>query len=107
MAVYFRDMRRNNEPRMMREFARAFELLLGYPPGPITREQVGHSKWWKILLLEYMLQNPKPAYRTGEFTDLLTANGLRIDPREVRAFCIQNTIARDSTPGRPKTTKTL
>ena len=101
MAVYFHDARKSNERRMMREFARAFELLLGYPPGPISREQVGHAKWWKITLLEYMLQNPKPAYRTGEFDDLLAANGLRIDPKEIRTFCENNNIVRDSRPGRP------
>ena len=106
MAIYFRDARRSNESRMMREFARAFELLLGYPPGPISREQVGHAKWWKIMLLEYMLQNPKPVYRTGEFADLFTANALRIDPREIRAFCIKHNIARDSRPGRPNKKET-
>jgi len=97
--AYFQEA--DDEPRMVYELWRAMRLLHGYPPGPMSREQVGHAKWWKIMLLEYMLQNPKPAYRTGEFADLLTANGLQIDPREIRAFCIKHNIARDSRPGRP------
>jgi len=96
----------DDEPRMMYELWRAMKLLHGQPPGPISREQVGHVNWWKITLLMYMRKNRKPAYSIREFVQVLKANALHVDSKDIRRFCRKHKIKRDSRPGRPQKTGT-
>jgi len=70
--------------------------------GKIDRICYGHAQWWKLCVLLYLLNHPKPSYRTSELCAYLNAQRLRIDPRDIRAFCAKHSIARDSHPGRPK-----
>jgi hypothetical protein len=70
-------------------------------PGPLNRTDYGFSDWWKISVLLYMLNHPKAQYRTSEFCRHLLGERLRVDPKDVRAFCKAHGIARDSRVGRP------
>ena len=105
-AVCFREVFDSNLPRFMEELARATLPLIGQHPGPIQRTMVGHVDWWKVQVLEYMLQNPKPAYQIREFVRVIP-NDLRVDLKDIRAFCKKHNIARDSRPGRPTKKGTL
>jgi hypothetical protein len=68
----------------------------------LQRADYGFADWWKISALLYMLNHPKPCYRTGEFCRHLAGQRLTVDPKDVRAFCKQHGIARDSRVGRPR-----
>ena len=100
-AAYFREMYGRKSRRMLTEFARASLLLMGHPPGPISRDLIGHANWWRVQILMYMLQNPKPVYQIREFVQRLKADNLNTDTKDIRAFCKKHNIARDSRPGRP------
>lgn len=62
---------------------------------------------WKVHVLIYILQHPKPAYRVGELFDNLPekfrrirANGNHfVERREIRKFCEESGIARDKAAG--------
>ena len=100
-AAYIQNEFGKDEPRLIYEFYRAIALLSGHSPGSINRALIGHVNWWKVQILEYMLQNPKPAYQIREFVRLLKPDSPNIVPKDVRAFCKKHNIARDSRPGRP------
>ena len=91
-----------NRPRLFHHLALAAEFFNGQAVGSIKGAQFGHSAWWKLNLLGYMLHHPKPAYRTGEFERFLASLKPTVDPADIRRFCRQHKIARNSRPGRPK-----
>ena len=98
---YFQAMYGKDELRPQAELNRATIALHNHDPATVTRALVGYANWRRIKILEYMLQNPKPAYQIREFVRVLAANGLLLDRKDIRAFCKEHNIARDSRRGRP------
>ncbi len=90
------------EPKLIHQLARAAEFFDGQKIGAIKSSHFGYSAWWKLNLLGYMLHHPKPTYRTGELLRHLAGLKLQVDPSDIRRFCRQHKIARDSRRGRPK-----
>ncbi len=78
----------------------AAELL-----GAIDRKNLGrafgHSNWWKMHAVVYMLKHPQPAYRTRDIRMHLEILGLKISTLDFRRFCKRHSIARDERAGRP------
>ena len=70
--------------------------------GKIDRITYGHAQWWKLCVLLYLLNHPKHSYRTNELCAYLKEQRLKVDPRDIRAFCAKHSIARDSHAGRPR-----
>jgi hypothetical protein len=70
------------------------------------RTAIGYSEWWKLQLVSYVLQNPRPSYRTRELHAHLVALGLKVTPKDIRRFCARHSISRDVRAGRPTGAKT-
>ena len=89
----------------MRHFAKAVEFFHDQPRGSITRAHFGYVNWWKLSVLHYMLNHPKPRYCTRDFSHYLAAQKICVDPKDLRRFCQMHGILRDTRPGRPRVTK--
>ncbi|AWI08313.1 hypothetical protein [Ereboglobus luteus] len=89
--------------QLIRHFTKAVEFFHDQPRGAISRMHFGYVNWWKLSVLHYMLNNPKPRYRTRDFTRHLASMKINIDPKDLRRFCQKHGIVRDTRPGRPKT----
>lgn len=89
-------------PLLLRHLAQATEFFGGQAVGTINGAQFGRSAWWKVNVLGYMLSHPKPAYRISELHRWLLSQKLNVDLADIRRFCRENGIARDSRPGRPR-----
>lgn len=70
------------------------------------RTAIGYSEWWKLQLVTYLLQNPRPSYRTRQLHAHLVDLGLKVSAKDVRRFCARHGIARDMRAGRPTGAKT-
>jgi hypothetical protein len=103
--LYVQAALQQDRPWLLHHLSLAAHFFHTHAPGTVGQKHFGHSSWWKLHLLHYMLANPKPAYRHGEFAALLHAQRLEINPRMLRRFCSEHGIARDSSPGRPCKTK--
>jgi hypothetical protein len=87
---------------LLKEMAKALAFLAERRPGEIGRTAFGYAKWWKLSVLLYILNNPKPRYHVREFREHLAAQKVQVDPKDIRAFCKAHGIARDTRAGRPK-----
>ena len=87
---------------LIRHLAKAVEFFHGQPRGSITRAHFGYVNWWKLHVLHYMLNHPKPRYCTREFSRHLTAQKITVDTKDLRRFCQKHGIVRDIRPGRPR-----
>jgi len=67
----------------------------------IGEADFGHASSWKIHLLVYLLDHPRPRYKLGELHDGLPAKYRQVDRRELRDFCRRHGIRRDPRAGRP------
>jgi len=97
---YLQTVFAQDRPNLLHQLARAADFFHGRTPGSISRVQFGHTSWWRLHILYYMLRNPKQAYRIGEFSRYLAAQKINIDPKSIRRFCIRHHIARDERSGR-------
>lgn len=91
-----------DRPNLARQLGKAAEFYRKKPPGSISRSHYGLSVWWRLSILHYLLNHPKPSYRTGELKQHLASQGIAVDPNDIRRFCQKNGIARDTKPGRPR-----
>ncbi|OAM89037.1 hypothetical protein OH491_12295 [Termitidicoccus mucosus] len=87
---------------LIRHLTKAMEFFHGRPRGSITRSHYGHASWWKLSVLHYMLNHPRPRYRTRDFIKHLDAQKITVDAKDLRRFCKRHGIVRDTRPGRPK-----
>lgn len=92
------------DDRAARDVARAVAFFADKSPdAPVSDES------WKVHVLLYILDHPRPRYRVGELFDNLPAKFRRtrangnsfVERRELRKFCEQNGIRRDQRAGRP------
>ncbi|AWI09542.1 hypothetical protein [Ereboglobus luteus] len=88
--------------QLMRHFTKAVEFFHGQLHGTITRMHFGYVNWWKLSVLHYMLNHPKPCYCTRDFSQHLAAQKISVDPKDLRRFCQKHGIVRDTRPGRPR-----
>lgn len=91
-----------NGQSLGRRLLRAQAYFANRESAVLQRADYGFADWWKISVLLYMLNHPKPRYRTGEFCRHLATQRLVVDPKDVRMFCKSHGIARDSRVGRPR-----
>lgn len=101
------DALRNRQKRLLRHIGKAMDFLDQSTDARTRRMALGHVNWWKVSLLLYLLNHPKPAYRIREFNTHLTSLGLEIEPKNIRRFCSLHKILRDIRPGRPSLKHTL
>lgn len=87
---------------LLRHLAKAAEFFEGQPRGSITRAHYGYANWWKLSVLHYMLNHPKPRYCTRNFTRHLAAQKITVDTKDIRRFCKKHRIVQDTRPGRPQ-----
>ncbi|OAM91859.1 hypothetical protein OH491_07345 [Termitidicoccus mucosus] len=87
---------------LIRHLTKAMEFFHGHPRGSITRTHYGHASWWKLSVLHYMLNHPRPRYCTRDFIKHLDAQKITVDAKDLRRFCKKHHIARDTRPGRPR-----
>ena len=92
----------NTQQNLVRHLTKAEEFFDGQPRGTITRAHFGYANWWKLTVLHYMLNHPKPCYCTRDFSRHLRAQKITVDTKDIRRFCKKHGIARDTRPGRPK-----
>lgn len=91
--------------QLMRHLEKAVEFFHGQSRGAITRMHFGYVNWWKLSVLHYMLNHPKPRYCTRDFSRHLATLKISVDTKELRRFCQKHGIVRDTRPGRPKVTR--
>jgi hypothetical protein len=91
-----------SSPGLVRQLGKAAEFYREKPPGSINRAHYGLTIWWRLSVLHYLLNHPKPAYRTGELKRHLASLGITVEPNDIRRFCKKHSIARNSRPGRPR-----
>lgn len=100
--VFFAGLAGQRGKELGKQLLRAQAYFSNRDAPVLQRADYGFSDWWKISLLLYLLNHPKPRYRTGEFCRHLAAQRLTIDPKDVRVFCREHGIARDTRAGRPQ-----
>lgn len=92
---------RHGDTRLLSHVRKAVAFLDEFGTAQPCRAALGHVNWWKVSTLLYMLNHPKPAYRTRELRAHLAAQGLDIETKDLRRFCAKHGIRRDSRAGRP------
>lgn len=101
-AAFFEAALANENGELFRQLLKAQALLAGRRAVPLERSVYGYSNWWKLSLLLYVRNHPKPQYRTGELRSHLAAQRLTVDAKDIRAFCKKHGLARDTRAGRPR-----
>jgi hypothetical protein len=71
--------------------------------GTVGRGIYGHAYRWKLSVLIYMLNHPKPAYRVRDLRAHLAGQRIKVNGKVLRRFCAEHGIARDHRAGRPRT----
>lgn len=90
------------DKRLLQHLAKAVEFLDQSDSAHERRLMLGHTNWWKLCVLFYLLNHPKPRYQTRELRAHLAGKGIRIDTALIRRFCLEHAIARDTRAGRPR-----
>ena len=90
------------ETRLLRHAEKTIRLLASLEKAPKRRGLFGHSDWWKLNVLFYMLRHPRESYRTREFRTYLADLGIEVGTKDLRRFCTRHMIRRDTQPGRPR-----
>ena len=91
----------NSRPELLKGLARAIRLVCDRPGAVSSKTAYGFTNWWKLCLLLYVLNHPKPRYRIRELCAHLASQHLPVGATSVRAFCRKHGIARDRRAGRP------
>jgi hypothetical protein len=100
--LFLRSSITQDHPHLVRQLARAADFFHEKPVGTVTRDKYGYAHWWKLVLFHYILNNPKPKYRTRELRHHLMNQKLPVEDKDIRRFCQQHGIDRDQRPGRPR-----
>lgn len=101
-SLYFEEVLGRGRPEQLRALSKAIRFFDSRQVGQIGRADYGYHDWWKICLLLYLLNHPKPCYRTGEFRKHLSEHRLTVGAKDIRAFCKKHGIRRDERAGRPR-----
>lgn len=87
--------------RHLRHAEKTLGLLSALEKTPKRRGLFGHTDWWKLNVLFYMLRNPRESYRTREFRSYLADLGIEVGTKDIRRFCSRHGIRRNVQAGRP------
>jgi hypothetical protein len=99
---WFREIVGGGETRLLRHAEKTVRLLDSLEKAPKRRGLFGHTDWWKLNVLFYMLRRPRESYRTREFRTYLADLGIEVGAKDIRRFCSRHGIRRDVRAGRPK-----
>ena len=86
--------------RLARHLAGAVQFFGERAGRPIGEADFGYPQSWKIHVLVYILEHPKPCYRVGELHEHLPAKFQRVGCNKIRTFCSKHGIRRDTRAGR-------
>jgi hypothetical protein len=100
-ARYWAALAGDRSGRMGRDLAGVLQFFQERSGRVIGEADFGHASTWKIHLLVYLLDHPRPRYKLGELHDSLPAKYRHVDRRELRDFCQRHGIRRDPRSGRP------
>ena len=85
--------------RLARDFLRVVRFFRERSDRAIAEADFGHANSWKIHVLLYILDYPKPRYQVGELHGNLPLKYQHVDRRAIRQFCKEHGIRRDQKPG--------
>lgn len=91
----------NSRPELLEGLAKAIRLVSDRPETASSKTAYGFTNWWRLCLLLYILNHPKPRYRIRELCAYLADQHLAVGATSVREFCRRHGIARDRRAGRP------
>ena len=94
-AAIIRDPRR----RIVRHLAKALRFFRERTDRSIGEADFSFAASWKIHVLLYIWDYPKPCYRVGELRDNLPVKYRELDRKDIREFCTKYGIRRDSRAG--------
>ena len=100
---WFKAIVGGDETRLLRHAEKTVRLLASLEKAPKRRGLFGHTDWWKLNVLFYMLRHPQESYRTREFRSYLADLGIEVGTKDIRRFCGLHGIRRDTRAGRPRT----
>jgi hypothetical protein len=100
-ADWFKAIVGGGETRLLRHAEKTVRLLADLEKAPKRRGLFGHTDWWKLNVLFYMLRHPRESYRTREFRTYLADLGIEVGTKDIRRFCSRHDIRRDVRAGRP------
>lgn len=98
---WFGQVVREGDTRLLRHVGKTLRFLASFEKAPKRRGLFGHTDWWKLNVLFYMLRHPRESYRTREFRTHLADLGIEVGTKDIRRFCSRHGIRRDVRPGRP------
>jgi hypothetical protein len=99
---WFKTIVGGGETRLLRHAEKTVRLLASLEKASKRRGLFGHTDWWKLNVLFYMLRHPRESYRTREFRSYLADLGIEIGTKDIRRFCTRHGIRRDMRAGRPR-----
>lgn len=99
---WFGAVANGGETWLLRHAEKTIKLLASLEKTPKRRGLFGHTDWWKLNLLFYMLRRPRESYRTREFRTYLVDLGIEVGTKDIRRFCNRHGIRRDKRAGRPR-----
>ena len=85
--------------RLARDFLSAIRFFCERSDRVINEADFGHANSWKIHVLLFILEHPKPRYQVGELHAKLPVKYRHVDRRSIRQFCKEHGIRRDQRPG--------
>ncbi len=94
---------RDGDTRLLRHVGKTLRFLGSLEKAPKRRGLFGHTDWWKLNVLFYMLRHPRESYRTREFRAHLAELGIDVGTKDIRRFCVRHGIKKDIRAGRPRT----
>lgn len=100
-AGWFGQVVRAGETRLLRHVGKTLRFLASLEKAPKRRGLFGHTDWWKLNVLFYMLRHPRESYRTRDFRSYLADLGIEVGTKDIRRFCTRHGIGRDTRAGRP------
>ncbi len=101
-AEWFGRVIRNGDIRLLRHVGKTLRFLAALEKAPKRRGLFGHTDWWKLNVLFYLLRHPRESYRTRELRAHLSDIGIAVGTKDIRRFCARHGIRRDMRAGRPR-----
>jgi signal transduction histidine kinase len=81
--------------RVHGQLAKAFTFLRRFGRETKRRAAFSYADWWKVRVLFYVLQHPRPSYRTRELRAHLATLGVEVSTKDMRWFCARHGLRRD------------
>lgn len=102
-AEWFGRVVQSGDTVLVRHVGKTLRFLASLEKAPQRRGVFGHTDWWKLNVLFFILRHPRESYRTRELRAHLEDLGIGVSAKDVRRFCTRHGIRRDMRAGRPRT----